>query len=61
MTKIKMQLPPKEGFIITYSLTITDVKRSAEFYLQILGGEVVRSSEPTIFRIANTWSILDVG
>lgn len=55
------QLPPKQGFVITHFLTVADVKRSADFYLRILGGDVVRSGEPTILRIANTWLILNVG
>ncbi len=55
------QFPPKQGFIITHFLTVADVKRSADFYLRILGGDVVRSGEPTILRIANTWLILNVG
>ena len=55
------QFPPKEGFILTHFLTVADVKRSAEFYLRILGGDVVLNSEPTILRIANTWLILNVG
>ena len=55
------QFPPKEGFILTHFLTVADVKRSAEFYSRILGGDVVLNSEPTILRIANTWLILNVG
>ena len=55
------QLPPKEGFILTHFLTVADVKRSAEFYLRILGGNVVREGEPTIIQIANSWLILNVG
>ena len=55
------QLPPKEGLILTHFLTVSDVKRSAEFYLRILGGNVVREGEPTIIQIANSWIILNVG
>jgi lactoylglutathione lyase len=55
------QIPPKEGFILTHFLTVSDVKRSAEFYLRILGGNVVREGEPTIIQIANSWIILNVG
>jgi catechol 2,3-dioxygenase-like lactoylglutathione lyase family enzyme len=55
------QYPPKEGFILTHFLTVADVKRSAEFYLRILGGNVVRKGEPTIIQIANSWLILNVG
>ena len=55
------RLPPKEGFVLTHFLTVSDVKRSAEFYLRILGGRVIRSGEPTIIQIANSWLILNVG
>ena len=55
------QLPPKEGFVLTHFLTVADVQRSAEFYLRILGGTLVRSGEPTIIRVANSWLILNVG
>jgi len=55
------QLPPKEGFVLTHFLTVADVKRSTEFYVLILGGNVVRSGEPTIIQIANSWLILNVG
>jgi catechol 2,3-dioxygenase-like lactoylglutathione lyase family enzyme len=55
------QFPPKEGFILTHFLTVADVKRSAEFYSRILGGDVILNSEPTILRIANSWLILNVG
>jgi lactoylglutathione lyase len=55
------QLPPKEGFVLTHFLTVADVKRSTEFYLRILGGNVVRSGEPTIIQIANSWLIVNVG
>jgi predicted enzyme related to lactoylglutathione lyase len=55
------QLPPKEGFVLTHFLTVADVKRSAEFYQRILGGTIVRSGEPTIIQIANSWLIVNVG
>ena len=55
------QLPPKEGFVLTHFLTVADVKRSAEFYVRIFGGTLVRSGEPTILQIANSWLIVNVG
>lgn len=54
-------LPPREGFVLTHFLTVADVSRSADFYTRILGGEIVRSGEPTILRIANSWLIVNVG
>ena len=55
------QIPPKEGFILTHFLTVADVKRSVEFYLRILGGDIILEGEPTIIQTANSWIILNVG
>jgi len=52
---------PKEGFVLTHFLTVADLSRSAEFYLRIFGGKVVRSGEPTIIQIANSWIVLNQG
>ena len=55
------QLFPKEGFVVTHFLTVADVNRSAEFYVRIFGGTVVRSGEPTVIQLANSWLIVNVG
>jgi lactoylglutathione lyase len=55
------QYTPKEGFVLTHFLTVADVKRSTDFYLRILGGKVIRSGEPTIIQIANSWIVLNLG
>jgi lactoylglutathione lyase len=55
------QMPPTQGFVLTHFLTVADVQRSAEFYQRVLGGVVVRSGEPTVLQIANSWLILNVG
>jgi lactoylglutathione lyase len=55
------QYTPKEGFVLTYFLTVVDVTRSADFYLRVLGGRVIRSGEPTIIQIANSWLVLNLG
>ena len=60
-TREDYQLPPKEGFILTHFLTVADVERSAEFYVRVLGGHIVRSGEPTIIQLANSWMIVNVG
>jgi catechol 2,3-dioxygenase-like lactoylglutathione lyase family enzyme len=54
-------LPPKAGFILTHFLTVADIARSAQFYARVLGGQIVRSCEPTILQLANSWIILNVG
>ncbi len=55
------QYTPKEGFVLTHFLTVSDITRSADFYLRILGGRVIRSGEPTIIQIANSWLVLNLG
>lgn len=55
------QYTPKEGFVLTYFLTVADVTRSADFYLRVLVGRVIRSGEPTIIQIANSWLVLNLG
>jgi lactoylglutathione lyase len=52
---------PKKGFVLTHFLTVADVERSADFYLRIFGGKTIRSGEPTIIEIANSWIVLNVG
>jgi lactoylglutathione lyase len=54
-------LPPTQGFVVTHFFTVADVNRSAEFYVRIFGGTVVRSGEPTIIQLANSWLIINVG
>jgi lactoylglutathione lyase len=54
-------LPPKEGFVVTHFLTVADVERSADYYSRVLGGKTIRTGEPTIIELANTWVILNVG
>jgi lactoylglutathione lyase len=54
-------LPPTTGIVLTHFLTVADVARSADFYSRVLGGQIVRSGEPTIVQLANSWVILNVG
>ena len=52
---------PEDGIIVTQSLTVSDVIRSADYYSRVLGGAAVRNGQPSIVRLANTWLILNVG
>jgi len=54
-------LRPKTGFVLTHFMTVADVERSAQFYVNILGAKILRSGEPTIMQVANTWIIVNVG
>ena len=52
---------PKEGFVLTHFLVVSDQERSREFYSRVLDGEVVRERDPVIIQVANSWLILNVG
>ena len=52
---------PSEGIALTHFIVSEDVPRSAAFYTDVLGGEVVMEGEPTIVQLANSWVIINVG
>ena len=52
---------PKDGFLVTHFLTVADQARSREFYVDILGGEVVAPENPCIIRLANSWIVVNSG
>jgi catechol 2,3-dioxygenase-like lactoylglutathione lyase family enzyme len=52
---------PGEGIVLTHFIVSADVPRSAAFYSDVLGGEVVLEGEPTIVALANGWVIINVG
>jgi catechol 2,3-dioxygenase-like lactoylglutathione lyase family enzyme len=52
---------PEQGFVLTHFIVSKDVPRSAAFYSDVLGGEVVMEGEPTIVQLANGWVIINVG
>ena len=52
---------PTEGFVLTHFIVVSDVERSARFYSDVLGGEVVMAGEPSIVALANSWIIINVG
>jgi len=52
---------PKEGFVLTHFLVVSDQDRSREFYRSLLGGQVLVERDPVIMKVANSWLILNVG
>src|SRR3989441_10975355 len=52
---------PKDVFVITQFLVVSDQDRSRDFYLRIFDGKVVLERDPVIMRVANTWLILNAG
>lgn len=56
---------PSEGFVITYTQIVKDVKRSCAWYEKMLDGKVVMEptddGRPCILKVANSWIILNFG
>ena len=52
---------PRDGFVITHFLVVSDQDRSREFYKKIFDGEVLIERDPVIMKVANTWLILNDG
>jgi catechol 2,3-dioxygenase-like lactoylglutathione lyase family enzyme len=52
---------PSRGILLTHFIVSDDVERSTAFYRDVLGGEVVRTGEPSIVQLANSWIIINVG
>jgi catechol 2,3-dioxygenase-like lactoylglutathione lyase family enzyme len=52
---------PDDGIVLTHFIVSADVPRSAAFYSDVLGGEIVHEGEPSIVQLANSWVIINVG
>ena len=52
---------PREGFVLTHFLVVSDQDRSREFYKTLFDAQVVLERDPVIMKVANSWLILNVG
>jgi catechol 2,3-dioxygenase-like lactoylglutathione lyase family enzyme len=52
---------PAEGIVLAHFIVSDDVERSGRFDTDVLGGETVRTGEPTYVALANSWIIINVG
>jgi len=52
---------PKDGFVVTHFLVVSDQDRSREFYASVFDAQVVMERDPVIMKVANSWLILNVG
>ena len=52
---------PRDGFVLTHFLVVSDQDRSREFYRSLLGGVVLFERDPVIMKVANTWLIMNTG
>jgi catechol 2,3-dioxygenase-like lactoylglutathione lyase family enzyme len=48
-------------FVVTNTLIVRDVKRSVEFYRDVLGAMLLRDGEPTFLRLGNIWLTINLG
>jgi catechol 2,3-dioxygenase-like lactoylglutathione lyase family enzyme len=52
---------PSAGIVLTHFIVSDNVERSRRFYADVLGGETVRSGEPSCVALANGFIIINVG
>jgi catechol 2,3-dioxygenase-like lactoylglutathione lyase family enzyme len=52
---------PTEGIVLTHFIVSDDVERSVRFYSEVLGGEVVRTGEPSAVALGKGIVIINVG
>jgi catechol 2,3-dioxygenase-like lactoylglutathione lyase family enzyme len=49
------------GFYVTHFLTVRDQAKSADFYVRVLGGKIVKKENPCYIKLQNSWIILNSG
>ena len=52
---------PTDGIVLTHFIVSDDTARSRDFYVDVLGGEVVYDEGLVIVQLANSWIIINVG
>jgi len=59
------EMPPRDGFTVTYFITVADIDRSARYYEKVFGARVLSLGDTKgasgHIQIANTWLIVNVG
>jgi catechol 2,3-dioxygenase-like lactoylglutathione lyase family enzyme len=55
------EFPHPNPIALTHFIVADDIERSRRFYTEVLGGELVRSGEPTYVALANSWIIINEG
>ena len=48
-------------FVVTHTIIVKDIRRSADFYRDVLGGTVLRDGAPTMLRLGNIWIVINGG
>jgi lactoylglutathione lyase len=56
------ELPaPREGFVLTQFLVVSDQDRSRDWYARVFDAQVLRELDPVMLRVANSWLIQNAG
>jgi catechol 2,3-dioxygenase-like lactoylglutathione lyase family enzyme len=62
---VSVNIPTSVGpgleFVVTSTLIVADVARSAAFYRDVLDAEILAVGEPTFVRLGNLWLSINVG
>ena len=60
---MRSQLDPNTElkFVVTNTLIVRDIQRSATFYRNVLGAELLREGEPALLKLGNIWLTINVG
>jgi catechol 2,3-dioxygenase-like lactoylglutathione lyase family enzyme len=51
----------QEGFYVTHFFTVSEMQKSKDFYVRILGGKVIKPENPCYVKLVNSWLILNTG
>jgi catechol 2,3-dioxygenase-like lactoylglutathione lyase family enzyme len=60
-TPPEFELPPRDGFVLTHFVVVSDQDRSRDYYQKVFGAKVIHERDPVILQLANSWLILNVG
>ena len=60
-TSQQFEFPPRNGFVVTHFLVVSDQDRSRDYYRTVFGAKVVHDRDPVVLQLANTWLILNDG
>jgi lactoylglutathione lyase len=61
MELARATLGPATDVVVTVTIIVQDVSRSAAFYRDVFEAEVLREGEPTFLRLGNIWLTINVG
>jgi hypothetical protein len=59
--EVGFEKTPELKFVVTNTLIVGDIQRSAAFCRDILGATVLREGEPTFLRLGNLWLTINGG